>query len=113
MHIDETKSAAGQRTIPLPRFAIEMLEKRRQLPYIGQQAVIFSSAARNNPGPEQRRQRLAPRPSNLLNSGQEGVVCSHALRGGDSGVARSIPVACWLTTYWLASPVTAAAAGSG
>jgi hypothetical protein len=26
-------------------------------------------------------------------------------------VARSIPVACWLTTYWLASPVTAALRG--
>lgn len=26
-------------------------------------------------------------------------------------MARSIPVACWLTTYWLASPVTAAPAG--
>jgi hypothetical protein len=26
-------------------------------------------------------------------------------------VARSIPVACWLTSYWLASPVTAALRG--
>lgn len=42
MRVDETKSAAGRRTTPPPSFAIEMLEKRRQLPYIGQQAVIFS-----------------------------------------------------------------------
>jgi len=34
--VDETKSAAGRGTVPLPRFAIDMLEKRRQLPYVGQ-----------------------------------------------------------------------------
>lgn len=113
MHIDETKSAAGQRTIPLPRFAIEMLEKRRQLPYIGQQAVIFSSAARNNPGPEQRRQRLAPRPSNLFNSGQGVEVCSPDLRGAGSGSLALIPAA---RTGWLLDglrPGSAPLAGSG
>jgi hypothetical protein len=26
MRIDETKSAAGRRTIPLPRFAVELLQ---------------------------------------------------------------------------------------
>jgi integrase len=62
VRIDETKSAAGRRTIPLPRFAIEMLEKRRQLPYVGQQAVIFPSTTGtlrdpNNFGKEWRTAR--------------------------------------------------------
>jgi integrase len=43
--VDDTKSAAGHRTIPLPRFAIEMLERRRHLPYLGEQEVIFPSTA--------------------------------------------------------------------
>jgi hypothetical protein len=43
----------------------------------------------------------------LLNVGQEGVVCSHALRGGDWVWLVQIPVAFWLTSYWLASPVAA------
>ena len=45
LRVDETKSTAGRRTIPLPRFAIDMLEKRRQLPYVGQQPVIFPSTS--------------------------------------------------------------------
>ena len=43
--LDETKSAAGRRTVPLPRFAVEMLRNRRGLPYLGQQTVIFPSIA--------------------------------------------------------------------
>ncbi len=43
--VDETKSAAGRRTIPLPRFAIDMLAQRRQLPYLGEQKIIFPSTA--------------------------------------------------------------------
>ncbi len=43
--VDETKSAAGRRTIPLPQFAITMLRRRRRLPYFGEQAVIFPSTA--------------------------------------------------------------------
>jgi integrase len=43
--VDETKSAAGRRTIPLPKFAIETLQNRRLLPYLGEQAVIFPSTA--------------------------------------------------------------------
>ncbi len=43
--VDDTKSAAGHRTLPLPKFAIEMLERRRQLPYLGEQEVIFLSTA--------------------------------------------------------------------
>jgi len=38
-----TKTAAGRRTIPLPRFAVETLTARRRQPYLGEQAVIFPS----------------------------------------------------------------------
>ncbi|MFZ0905114.1 MAG: site-specific integrase [Mycobacterium sp.] len=60
--VDETKSAASRRTIPLPRFAIEMLERRRRLPYLGQQAMIFASTTGtlrdpNNFGKEWRTAR--------------------------------------------------------
>lgn len=62
VRVDETKSAAGRRTLPLPRFAIAMLERRRQLPYVGQQATIFPSTAGtlrdpNNFGKEWRTAR--------------------------------------------------------
>jgi integrase len=60
--IDETKSESGRRTLPLPQFAIEMLAKRRSLPYLGEQAVIFPSTAGtlrdpNNFGKEWRKAR--------------------------------------------------------
>ena len=45
MRLDETKSAAGRRTIPIPKFAIEALQQRRALPYLGEQDVIFPSMA--------------------------------------------------------------------
>jgi integrase len=35
VRIDETKTAAGHRTIPLPAFAIKVLEARRKRPFIG------------------------------------------------------------------------------
>ncbi|MFN6554248.1 site-specific integrase [Mycolicibacterium septicum] len=43
--IEETKSVAGRRTIPLPKFAIEMLQRRKDVPYFGEQKVIFPSTA--------------------------------------------------------------------
>ncbi|MGJ6123544.1 site-specific integrase [Mycolicibacterium sp. Y3] len=43
--VEETKSVAGRRTIPLPKFAIEMLLRRKDLPYFGEQKVIFPSTA--------------------------------------------------------------------
>jgi integrase len=60
--VDETKSAAGRRTVPLPQFAVTMLRDRRALPYRGQQAVIFPSTAGtlrdpNNFGKEWRNAR--------------------------------------------------------
>lgn len=44
VRIEDTKSDAGQRTLPLPRFAIDMLRERRNLPFLGQQDVIFPSS---------------------------------------------------------------------
>ena len=43
VRVDETKSAAGRRTIPLPRFAVDMLRARRRLPYLDEQPIIFPS----------------------------------------------------------------------
>jgi integrase len=43
--IPVTKSAAGLRTLPLPRFAIEMLAARRAVPYFGEQLMVFPSTA--------------------------------------------------------------------
>lgn len=45
LRVDETKSAADRRTILLPRFAVEMLQRRGHLPYLGEQTVIFPSTA--------------------------------------------------------------------
>jgi integrase len=45
VRIEDTKSDAGQRTLPLPRFAIDMLRERRNLPFLGEQTVIFPSTA--------------------------------------------------------------------
>jgi integrase len=45
MRIDETRTAAGRRTIPLPRFAVETVTARRGQPYLGEQTVIFPSTA--------------------------------------------------------------------
>jgi integrase len=43
--VDETKSAAGRRIMPFLQFAVAMLTARRQLPYVGEQAVVFPSTA--------------------------------------------------------------------
>jgi integrase len=46
VRVDETKSAAGRRTIALPRFAISVLAARRKLPYFGEHpAIMFPSTA--------------------------------------------------------------------
>ena len=42
--IEETKTAAGRRTIPLPSFAVAMLTERRKMPFLGEQSVIFPSS---------------------------------------------------------------------
>jgi integrase len=43
--IPATKSAAGLRTLPLPRFAVQMLQARRGVSYYGEQMMIFPSTA--------------------------------------------------------------------
>jgi integrase len=43
--VDEAKTDAGLRTIPLPSFAIAVLTERRKTPYLGEQAVIFPSTS--------------------------------------------------------------------
>ena len=45
VRVDETKSVAGLRTIPLPAFAVETLKRRRRRAYLGQQTMIFPSTA--------------------------------------------------------------------
>jgi integrase len=60
--VDETKSAAGRRTVPVPLFAVDMLRIRRRLSYVGERAVIFPSTAGtlrdpNNFGKEWRNVR--------------------------------------------------------
>jgi integrase len=45
IRLDETKTAAGRRTLPLPGFAVTVLSARRALPYLGQQTMIFPSTA--------------------------------------------------------------------
>jgi integrase len=44
VRVDETKTAAGRRTIPLPAFAIAALMERRKLPFIGERQMIFPSS---------------------------------------------------------------------
>jgi integrase len=62
IRIDETKTAAGRRTIPLPRFAIDVLRERHTHPYLGGLTVIFPSTAGtlrdpNNLGKQWRKVR--------------------------------------------------------
>jgi integrase len=45
VRVDETKTAAGWRTIPLPSFAVAALNERRKEPYLGAQRVIFPSTS--------------------------------------------------------------------
>ena len=59
MRIDETKTAAGRRTIPLPSFATAVLAARRDIPYLGQQKLIFPSASGGYRDPDNFRARWA------------------------------------------------------
>jgi integrase len=45
IRLDETKTAAGRRTLPLPGFAVTVLSARRSLPYLGEHTMIFPSTA--------------------------------------------------------------------
>ncbi len=57
MRIDETKTAAGRRTLPLPAFAVTVLSARRGVPYFGQQTMIFPSTAGTWRDPDNFRAR--------------------------------------------------------
>jgi integrase len=54
---DETKTAASRRTIPLPRFAAQILSQRRGRPYLGDQKMIFPSTAGTWRDPDNFRAR--------------------------------------------------------
>ena len=43
LRVDETKTAAGRRTVPLPSFAVITLIERRKKPFLGEQLMIFPS----------------------------------------------------------------------
>ena len=57
MRVEETKTVAGRRTIPLPTFAATVLVARRTLPYLGQQAMMFPSSAGTWRDPDNFRAR--------------------------------------------------------
>jgi hypothetical protein len=57
VRIDETKTAAGRRTLPLPSFAVAVLSARRSLPYLGQQTMVFPSTAGTWRDPDNFRAR--------------------------------------------------------
>jgi integrase len=57
MRIDETKTAAGRRTLPLPSFAVIVLTARRGRPYLGQQPMVFPSTAGTYRDPDNFRAR--------------------------------------------------------
>jgi integrase len=57
LRIDETKTASGRRTLPLPTFAVAVLSARRGLAYFGEQAMIFPSTAGTWRDPDNFRAR--------------------------------------------------------
>jgi integrase len=57
LRVDETKTAAGLRTLPLPTFAVTVLSARRSLPYLGEQPMIFPSTAGTWRDPDNFRAR--------------------------------------------------------
>jgi integrase len=57
LRIDDAKTPAGLRTLPLPSFAVTVLSARRSLPYLGGQQMIFPSAAGTWRDPDNFRAR--------------------------------------------------------
>jgi hypothetical protein len=57
IRVDETKTAAGRRTLPLPSFAVTVLSARRSLPYLGEQTMVFPSTAGTWRDPDNFRAR--------------------------------------------------------
>jgi hypothetical protein len=52
LRVDETKTAAGRRTVPLPSFAVTTLTERRGKPFVGERSMIFPSSAGSLRDPE-------------------------------------------------------------
>ena len=61
IRVDETKTASGRRTLPLPRFAVMALQERRNTPFLGEQDGDLPLHVGNPARPEQLRQVLAHR----------------------------------------------------
>jgi integrase len=57
LRIDDTKTAAGRRMLPLPTFAVTVLSARLSLPYLGEQSMIFPSTAGTWRDPDNFRAR--------------------------------------------------------
>lgn len=57
MRIDETKTEAGRRTIPLPTFAVTVLAARRSVPFVGEQTMVFPSTSGGWRDPDNFRAR--------------------------------------------------------
>lgn len=57
LRIDETKTAAGHRTLALPAFAVTVLLARKGSPYLGEQTMIFPSTAGTWRDPDNFRAR--------------------------------------------------------
>ena len=55
--IDDTKTASGKRTLPLPHFAVDALTERRGREYVGEQTMIFPSTAGTWRDPDNFRAR--------------------------------------------------------
>ena len=84
LRVDETKTAAGRRTVPLPSFAIITLTERRGKPFLGEQSMIFPSTAGTLRDPENFGARWRKV------RGQLGVpdVTSHSFRADDVSPTR-------------------------
>jgi integrase len=52
VRVDEAKTAAGRRTIPLPTFAVRALTERRARPFVGEHTMIFPSTSGTLRDPE-------------------------------------------------------------
>jgi integrase len=52
VRVEDTKTPAAQRTLPLPPFAVTTLVQRRARPFIGEQSVIFASSTGTLRDPE-------------------------------------------------------------
>ncbi|ADT97889.1 site-specific integrase [Mycolicibacterium gilvum] len=44
VRVDTTKSAAGMRTVALPKFVVQVLDDRRGRPFLGEQKMVFPSS---------------------------------------------------------------------